>query len=45
MKAVEKIKKVLGVDKLRFAMALTDPKNKPTEANAKEIERFCKNMV
>ena len=45
MKAVEKIRKVLGVDKLRYTMALIDPKNKPTEANAKEIEGFCKNMV
>ncbi len=45
MKAVGKIRKVIGVDKLRFAMALVDPKDKPSQKNDAEIERFCHNIV
>jgi flavodoxin len=44
LKAITKIREFLPVDKLRDALDLIEPKTKQTEANDREIERFCYNM-
>ena len=44
-KAVEKIRDLIGVRKLKFCMSLIDPKEKQTHSNDLEIDRFCNGML
>lgn len=44
-KAVEKIRDLIGVRKLKFCMSLIDPKEKQTHSNDLEIDRFCNSML
>ena len=43
-KAIEKLKKLLGVDSLEAELILVDPKDKPSQENEEKIEEFCNKL-
>lgn len=40
-KAIEKIKKLIEIDKIEATLHLIDPKDRPKEENDRKIEEFC----
>ena len=43
-KAIEKLKKLLGVESLEAELILVDPNNKPSPENEAKIEEFCNKL-
>ena len=44
-KAEEKLKRLLGTEKLASSLVLIDPLNKPTEENGNKLASFCEALV
>ncbi len=43
-KAIEKLKKLLGIESLEAELILVDPKDKPSDENEDKIKEFCNKL-